>query len=144
MERESISIERLDVHNYPTWSFRMEMLLKHKGLWSVVASGGSGSKDEKALALICLNMQDHHLPQLRACQTAQEAWQQLESAYKAKNNARKLQLRRDLVTLRKEPAEPVAKYISRARDLMDALLATGEKTTESEVVMAVLNGLPKD
>jgi hypothetical protein len=27
---------------------------------------------------------------------------------------------------------------------MDALLATGEKTTESEVIMAVLNGLPKD
>ena len=60
-----LKIEALDVENYSTWSVRMKLLLIHKGLWKVVDTkeGDKVDKDEdmKALALIGLNVKDHHI-----------------------------------------------------------------------------------
>ncbi len=53
---ERLSIERLDVDNYATWSTRMRMLLVGKGLWTAVKGRLSvdSSADEKALDFIGL------------------------------------------------------------------------------------------
>jgi hypothetical protein len=148
MERDNISVDKLDVDNYNTWAFRMELLLKHKGLWAAVkpVEGAEVTQvdKEKAYSLIGLCLAEHHLPLYRTCDTASAAWTALESAYKAKATARKMQLRRDLTSLRKEPPEPITKYLARARTLKLELEATGDTITESEVVMAALAGLPHD
>ena len=150
MERDNINVEKLDdVSKYVTWAFRMELLLKHKELWAAVkpAAGAAvrEAMDQKAYSLIGLCLAEHHLPLYRTCATAQAAWTALEDAYKAKATARKMQLRRDLVSLRKESSESVSKYLARARTIKMELEATGDITvTESEVIMAALAGLPKD
>lgn len=136
------SIEALDLDNYPTWSIRMQMLLTHKDLWEAVSTGGE--KDKKALALICLNVKDHHLLMLSECDTAKKAWDSLKSAYKAKSTARRVLLRREINSLKMEAEEPISKYIARARTISADLKATGHEISESEVAIAVLGGLPKD
>lgn len=96
-EVDKFVMERLDVDNYATWKSRMKFLLISKGLWSAVSGNNVDPEtDLKALAQIGLYVKEHHLPMLERCDTAKEAWQQLEAVYQAKTNARKLQLRKHL------------------------------------------------
>lgn len=144
LDKASVTIVPLDVDNYATWSVRMRLLLTHKGVWAAVKEGTGNPNDQKALALIGLNVKDHHLMTIAECNTAKEAWETLEKVYKAKSNARKLQLRRELNSLKKEPSEPITKYVSRAKALQSDLLATGHEVKSCEVAWSVLAGLPKE
>jgi hypothetical protein len=55
---DKISIEKLDVDNYATWSTKMRFLLVSKGLWKPVSGVGvlEETQDQKALALIVMMM----------------------------------------------------------------------------------------
>jgi len=114
-------------------------------LWAATtwADGTPVGDSLKALALIGLNVKEHHLSTLDACTTAKEAWTKLESTYKAKTMARRLQLKRELNNLKKGTSEPLPKYISRVRTIWNDLKASGHDIKESEVVLNVLAGLPK-
>lgn len=137
-------VERLDVDNYATWKSRMKFLLITKGLWTAIAGEESPTfdVDQKALALIGLYVKEHHLPLLERCGSAKEAWATLESTYQAKSNARKLQLRKELTQLKMGPAEPLTKYVARAKELQDQLSAAGHAVGDQEVAWSVLAGLP--
>jgi transposase InsO family protein len=143
---EKIAVEKLDVDNYATWSTRMKFLLVSKGLWTPVTGVApvDTASDQKALALIGLCVRDHHLTTLASSNTSKEAWEALESIYKAKSTARRLQLRRELNTLKKEATEPLTKYVARARGIQDQLIAAGHTVDSDEVVWSVLAGLPAE
>ena len=72
---DRISIEKLDVDNYATWSTRMKWLLTTKSLWEPVtqAEVADDKADGKALALIGLSVKDHHISTLGGCETAKQA-----------------------------------------------------------------------
>jgi hypothetical protein len=150
MNVDKLSIEPLDVGNYATWSVRMRFLLITKGLWApIIASSeeertASAAHDDKALALIGLCVKDHHLATLAECRTARDAWNKLESIHKAKSNARRLQLRRELNMLRKDNNEPLTKYFARAKTIQDELIAAGYPVQDQEVVTCTLAGLPTE
>ena len=60
-----LSLERLDVDNYATWSVRMRFALISKGLWKHVTNDGEVTDtdgDQKALALIGLSVMDYIFP----------------------------------------------------------------------------------
>lgn len=128
----------------------MKFLLITKGLWSpVIASSeeertASAAHDDKALALIGLCVKDHHLATLAESKNAKDAWDKLESIHKAKSNARRLQLRRELNMLRKDTNEPLTKYFARAKTIKDELIAAGYSVQDQEVVTCTLAGLPME
>ncbi|GAB4819613.1 hypothetical protein N2152v2_006659, partial [Parachlorella kessleri] len=137
-------VELLDVDNYATWRSKMKFLLITKGLWAaVVGDSIDRDKDAKALALIGLHVKDLHLPVLERCTTAKGAWEQLEAVYQAKSNARKRQLRKELSQLRMGAAEPLAKYVARAKEIQNQLRAAGYEVAHQEVAWALLAGLPQ-
>ena len=137
------AVELLDVDNYATWRSKMKFLLITKGLWTAVTGDSvDEEKDAKALAQIGLHVKDHHLPVLEGCGTAKMAWEKLEAVYQAKSNARKRQLRKELAQLRMTPAEPLAKYVARAKEIQNQLRAAGYDVADQEVVWTVLAGLP--
>ncbi len=142
-----VAMERLDVDNYGTWSVRMRFTLISKGLWKHVKNDGEVTDtdgDQKALALIGLSVMDHHLPSLRQQETAKDAWDALESVYKAKSMARRVALKREMNSLKKAAEEPMTKYVARAKELRDQLAAAGQDTDDEEVAAALLAGLPPD
>ncbi|GAB4815374.1 hypothetical protein N2152v2_002420 [Parachlorella kessleri] len=106
------AVELLEVDNYATWRSKMKFLLITKGLWSAV------------------------------CTSARAAWEQLETLYQAKSNARKRQLRKELSQLRMGAAEPLAKYVARAKEIQNQLRAAGYEVGDQEVAWAPLAGLP--
>jgi hypothetical protein len=117
---DKISIEKLDVDTYATWSTKMRWLLIAKGLWdAVINEVVNQDHDQKALAMIGLCVRDHHLSTLAQCATARQAWEALHRVYMARSNARRLQLRRELTALKLHDGEPLTKFVARARNIRD-------------------------
>lgn len=139
---DKIPFELLDVDNYATWARRMKYLLIIKGLWTAVSSDTvEPDKNEKAMAQIGLHMKDHHLATLERCTTAKQAWEELQTIFQAKSNARKRQLRKELSQLKMGAAEPLTKYVARAKEIQNQLRAAGHEVTDQEVAWALLAGL---
>ena len=140
-EADKIRIEPLTVSNYPTWSVRMKMLLVFKDLWEGIEPGTDVKKSELAKALIGLNVSPEYALTVEDQPDAKTAWEYFKNLFKGKSNARILQLKRDLSSLRQKPGELVATYASRARDVFSELKALGESVKDDELAFNVLNGL---
>ena len=140
-EADKIRIEPLTVSNYPTWSVRMKMLLVFKDLWEGIEPGTDKKKSELAKALIGLNVSPEYALTVEDQPDAKTAWEYFRNLFKGKSNARILQLKRDLSSLRQKPGELVATYASRARDVFSELKASGESVKDDELAFNVLNGL---
>jgi len=143
---EKYIVEPLDVDNYATWSVRIKMLLVQKGVWGAVvpteAAAVSKADDMKALSLIGLHVKDHHLQSIDACQSAQQAWELLANTYKGKSQARQLQLRRELNSIKMGPGEALTVYFARGQALAADLVSAGHTIGSTEIAYALLAGLP--
>jgi hypothetical protein len=49
-------------------------------------------KDAKALSQLIMGVCDHHLSSVMDCKTAKEAWETLESIFRSKSIAKRVQL----------------------------------------------------
>jgi hypothetical protein len=95
---DKLVIKPLDVDNYDTSSIRIKLFLIHKKMWNVVMDSSATAKQSQgALALVGLHVKDHHLGKVAAAKTAKELWDDLETTYKSKSNARKMLLRREII-----------------------------------------------
>ena len=141
-----IEIEKLDTDNYGVWRQRMKALLLSKQLWDVI--DGDDEEDKKksnqVMGLILLHVSDFHLGLADEVATAKGLWEKLEKTFKAKYNARRLLLRQQLNTLRKEPTETIPQYVARAKSIASELKAVGHEPEASEVTLPILQGLPKE
>jgi hypothetical protein len=145
MANVNISIEPLNGENYAVWSQRMEMLLVHKKLWKGVTKHEADvDRSVEAKALIGLNVTEQYLGRVVAARNAEQAWDELEKVFKGKTTPRKLQLKRQLMTLKQESGEPVAKYVGRAKDLERELLAAEAEVKPEDLAMSVITGLSKE
>ena len=97
-------VGRLTNDNWPTWSARFESWMEVKDLWTAVTTADSDNT-RKALAYMRLCVSDQHLPLIRHCMTAKEAWEILQGLFQQQTVARKLQLRRELATFTMGPSE---------------------------------------
>ncbi|EFN50443.1 hypothetical protein CHLNCDRAFT_144003 [Chlorella variabilis] len=101
-----ISVERLDWNNYPAWAANMKFFLTTKKCWHMVihtepaANAEDRKADELALSYIGLCVKPVHQPTILRCTTSNQAWTTLQETFAAKTFARKLQLRRDLNSLK--------------------------------------------
>lgn len=112
-------------------------------MWSAITGDAPSQEiDLKALAQIGLYVKEHHLAMLERCESAKAAWEKLEALFQSKNNARKLQLRKELAQIRMAPTEPLTKYAARAKEIQDQLRAAGHEVSDQEVAWSVLAGLP--
>lgn len=148
MTKDSVQFDPLDVDNYATWMPPMKYYLIGKDLWDIVEHGGDSDgdrkKDRKALAAIGLRVKKHHLITVERAETSKGLWDTFQSTYKAKSNANRIALRKQLNTLKKLPSEPITKYVDRARTIWSDLMATGTEMPETEVALLILTGLPKE
>jgi hypothetical protein len=118
-----ISIEVLDADNYDVWAPQMQLLLMHKSLWKGVTDPTADEdRSDKAKSLIGMYVQRQHLGAILAAANAKVAWDQLKDVYQSKSAPRKLQLRRELNSLKMQQEEPVATYVGRARDISRGIL----------------------
>ena len=143
-----ISVERLDWNNYPAWAANMKFFLTTKKCWHMVihtepaANAEDRKADELALSYIGLCVKPVHQPTILRCTTSNQAWTTLQETFAAKTFARKLQLRRDLNSLKMATNETITAFTSRAKALQDQLTAAGHRVDDIDVACQVLAGLP--
>ncbi len=112
MSRDEVQFEPLDVNNYAEWMAQMKYLLIGKDLWDIVKNGGGDTeekkkKEQKSLAAIGLRVKKHHLNTVEQAGIAKGLWDTCTATYKAKNNARKISLRKELNTLIRSLQNPL-------------------------------------
>jgi len=100
----NVKIEKLSSSNYSTWKFKTRMILIREDLWKETSKGVTGAtagdmlisqwKDERALATICLLIEDSQLIHIKSCKTAKECWDILETHYEKSSLVTRLFLRR--------------------------------------------------
>ena len=140
-----VTIEKLGTANYGIWKRRIRSLLESKGEWGYV----TGDKDDKAKSVqvkgtILLYVDDYHLQMADGVATAKGLWDKLKETFQASTNAKRLLLRQQLSTLRKEPKEEITQYIARAKGIASDLDSIGHPTEPSELVLPIMAGLPKE
>ncbi|MGQ3192889.1 hypothetical protein [Neoaquamicrobium sediminum] len=162
----------LDDDNLPIWSIRTEGLLIEAGLWSVVADGVTplptapaanatqqeqavyaaeltrsrteSALDRKAKAFIQRHVSNLHIFTVKSADSAQNAWETLESQSTQSSVARQSQLQQQLSLLRMESGESVARFYARLQQLLTQLQACSCDVSESTIVLAILAALPPE
>uniref|UniRef100_H3H842 Integrase catalytic domain-containing protein n=1 Tax=Phytophthora ramorum TaxID=164328 RepID=H3H842_PHYRM len=111
-------INKFNGTNFHTWKFKMQMVLEERELWEVTSGevklehctttadqATFKRKSRKALAIICLAMEDSQLPLVRSAKDAHDAWSRLEGHFEKKSLANKLFLRRRFFTTMMEEGD---------------------------------------
>ena len=134
-----VQIEKLDSNNYGIWSRRLKALLLYllsKELMDVVTSDEDDKKkSNQALGNIQLYLSDYYLSMADGVATAKGLWDKLRNTFRATSNARRLTLKLQLNSLKKEPSEDITQHVAGAKELASHLDSIGHKVDESEVVL---------
>jgi len=147
-------ISKFDGTNFHNWKFKMQMVLEERDLWEV-ASGAVKfehctstldqatfkRKSRKALAVICLAMEDSQLPLVRSASGAHDAWSRLEGHFEKRSLANKLFLRRRFFTTMMDEGDDVLAHINKVKTLAEQLDAVGAPVSEDDLVITLLGSL---
>uniref|UniRef100_A0AAV1TRW2 Uncharacterized protein n=1 Tax=Peronospora matthiolae TaxID=2874970 RepID=A0AAV1TRW2_9STRA len=132
----------------------MPMVLEERDLWevpsvevklehciNVMDQSTFKSKSRKALAIICLAIEDSQLPLVRSAIVAYEAWSRLEGHYEKNSLANKLFLRRRFFTTMMDEGVAVLEHINKLKTLAEQLDAVGAPVSEDDLVITLLGSL---
>uniref|UniRef100_H3H9M9 CCHC-type domain-containing protein n=1 Tax=Phytophthora ramorum TaxID=164328 RepID=H3H9M9_PHYRM len=147
-------INKFNGTNFHAWKFKMQMVLEERELWEVTSgevklehcttTAGQATfkrKSRKALAIICLAMEDSQLPLVRSAKDAHDAWSRLEGHFEKKSLANKLFLRRRFFTTMMEEGDDVLEHINKLKTLAEQLDAVGAPVSEDDLVITLLGSL---
>ena len=145
------SFPKLNACNYASWRTYCKALLVTKGEWAAVNDpDGLTDKqkkedvDGKALSTIILNVDPEAARLVGNAGTAQEAWELLKERYEKTCAAQAVQLRRCLVTMRKDVKDTLAQYFEKAQRIKCELDAAGRPVDGVEFKSCLLAGLTAD
>ena len=130
------------------------MVLEERDLWEVVCGDVKieqcvtpldqatfKRKSRKAMAIICLAMEDSQLPLVRSASGAFNAWSKLEDHFEKKSLANKLFLRRRFFTTMMDEGDDVLEHINKLKTLAEQLDAVGAPVSEDDLVITLLGSL---
>uniref|UniRef100_A0AAV1V6N0 CCHC-type domain-containing protein n=1 Tax=Peronospora matthiolae TaxID=2874970 RepID=A0AAV1V6N0_9STRA len=132
----------------------MHMVLEERDLWEVTCGevklehctnvmdqSTFKRKSRKALAIICLAIEDSQLPLVRSASGAHDAWSRLEGHFEKKSLANKLFLRRRFFTTMMDEGDDVLEHINNLKTLAEQLDAVGAPISEDDFVITLLGNL---
>lgn len=162
--KQELSLEKLKNDNFNVWQLKMKILLKSKGLWSVVESNLDSvcqqsskkaeelavlreqlkQKDEQALCLVVMAIDDQQLVNIQLAETtnANNAWNKISEYYQRKSLASKSFLKRRFLNMKFSDDGNFEEHLTDFSKLYMDLSAVGSKPTEDEYMIALLNSMP--
>lgn len=136
---------------YPTWKFKMRAYLIDQGLWFAIKGYPEDDKtdaskrvrnDQKALAKICLCLDDAAITHVRKCDTALDAWTALSNVYEDKGYGRKLRLQTTLYQTKLSDYNTIEEYITQILNVTQQLADIGKEIPDDDIAAIMLGGLP--
>lgn len=133
----------------------MKSVLVYNDLWGYVASTivkpenaeqatAWITKDEKALALIVLDVSKTEIDHIRKQTTSKGVWEELEKIYKSQGLVRKAVLYRELYQSRKKPDQSMAQFANDFQQRADMLADVGMVVPQELLSIMLLSCLPEE
>lgn len=144
----------LNGKNYPTWKVQCRMALMKEGLWNIVegteaAPGRENdryakflARRDRALAIIVLSVEPSLLYLVGDPEDPAAVWGKLANQFQKRTWANKLELRRNLFSLRLKNGESVQEHIKAMTEIFDGLSVIGDPISEEDRVVHLLASLP--
>ena len=145
----------LNGKNCPTWKVQCKMALMKDSLWGIVsgtetlAHGASAdvrnkfnARKDRALAVIVLAVDPSLLYLIGNSDDPAAVWKKLEEQFQRKTWSNKLQLRRQLFSLKLKDGESVHRHIKTMTEIFEALAVIGDAVSEEDRVVYLLASLP--
>lgn len=149
MADTAIRIGKLNNSNYPTWKFKVELLLIKDDLWEVISEDQPDpitvewqAKDRKARATIGLLLEDNQLHHVRKEVTAKATWNALKKHHEKSTLSNKVSLLKKLCASRLNEGGNMETHLAHMEDLIDQLSSLGETLAEQLKVALFLSSLP--
>ena len=148
-----IRIDQVDHGNYHAWKIQIQHLLNLKGLEDFIVDDPPSDPellkiwkkmDGKAQATIGLSLSDDMLENVRDVSSAKEMWSSIKNVFERHTLLNKLSARRKFYTATMADNEPILKFSNRIRQLASTLKNMSVPVSESEMAMALPNGLPDE
>lgn len=150
---KSASMVPLNGKNYSTWKLQVKMMLVKDGLWGIVngseAAPASGDNLEKfatrrdrALAIVVLSLDTSILYLIGDPTDPAQVWKKLEDQFQKKSWVNKLNLRRNLYSLKLHEGGSTHDHIKKMTEIFDGLSAIGDNIDEEDRVVHLLASLP--
>ena len=150
MASEDYKMPKLNGDNYHTWCIRSRAILVQKRCWEAVEPGyGSDmneverKKNDEALTLLFLIVEDTFLDDIGECIRARDAWNSLREMHTKFGLLHVLQLMREFFNIVMKSNESVQDYLGRLMDLHRKLSNGGYAFTDREVALVMLLGMPR-
>ena len=151
-DKDVIKMAKLCDDNFHVWKARIKLVLSLKELDSFIEEDPPASDsddyqswcraDNKAKAVIGLTLSDTHLEQVQYAHTAKQMWSMIIDIFEKHTLLNKLAARRRFYTVTMSDGEKVLEFASRVMQLAGTLKSMGTTVEDSEMAMALLNGLP--
>ena len=155
-ESSSTRIEKLNSDNYYAWKQKIEHLLVLKDLWEYVEDDAPTSdsiqpqvlatwrkNDRKCRAIISLTLSDQILENVRNSTSAKDTWLTIRNVFERHTLLNKLAARRKFYTATLGESETILEFANRMCQLAATLKSMNVDIPDSELAMALLNGLPE-
>ena len=146
-------IEQLNQSNFHSWKIRIFHVLTLKGLEDHVTDDPTSDpallpqwkkRNQKAQAHIALTLSDEMLANVQDVQTTKEMWKAIINVFERHTLLSRLSARRKFYTAAMAENESVLQFSNRIRQLASTLKTMNVPVSDSEMAMALLNGLPDD
>lgn len=146
-------ITKLGEKNYESWKLKVRGLLIYDDLWAYTSgtelkteanAAAWTKKDQKALALILLTIEDGQQNHIKKAVTSMEAWRKLEGIHESKGPIRRAALCKQLQMLKKEPGQTMTQYLGEFQHKPEQLEEVGMQVPEDLLSVMLLASLPTE
>ena len=145
--------QKTDEDNFHTWKTRIQLVLSLKEVDSYISDHPPDREsdsysdwrkgDLKAKALIGLTLSDSHLEQVQHADiSAKHMWTLICDIFEKHTLLNKLAARRRFYTAKMHDTEKILAFAARVRQMAATLKSMSVTIEDSEMAMALLNGLP--
>lgn len=157
---------QLTKENYDNWCIRMKALLGSQDVWDMVEDGYDEpeneaeltvpqiqnlkklkKKDQQALSLIHMCLDDNMFVKISNAATAKEAWEILKNSFKGKDKVIKVRvqtLRSEYEKLKMKESESIEEFFTRTTTIVNQLKRYGETMEDVHVVEKILRSLTQN
>ena len=152
-ENSSIKIDQLEYSNYHYRKIRVQHVLDLKDLYSFLEEDPTtdsaqlaawNRKDRKAQAIIGLTLSNDLLKNVRVVVSTKIMWFAIKNIFERHTLLYKLSTRRKFCSATMNSNESVLKFSNRISHIAATLKSINVSISESEMAMALLNGLTDD
>jgi len=149
-------IDKLTESNYDFWSMQMKSLLISADLWkypsgqsiktaSMLAADAEkwDQQDEKATAMIILNLSASQVVHIRQLQTSKSVWDRLKEVHSPSGPSKKVSLYKRLMNLSMSENGKISHHINAFTEVVDKLCELNITMPDELLVLILLTSLPK-